>query len=102
MTALNIQPHELTEACLHTHCFWHEIDESSEGAFIWCNECGHVYPTARSLRKAYRRAYWQLCGGWSKPFGQRGWTPSLPARLWRMATVRAKSISFCQECVHDF
>lgn len=94
--------HEVTEDCVDTHCFWHEIDEPVEGSYIQCFECGHVYRTAGQLRRAYRREYWETTGKWSKPFGEPGFWPPLPARLWRLLTIKVKEINFCQECIHDF
>lgn len=58
-------------------------------AWQYCYECGQEYPTARSLRKAYREQQRQL--DWS------AWD-----NLWRCLTIRAKQIYFCQECTHDF
>jgi hypothetical protein len=66
---------------------------------VWqyCLECGQVYPTARSLRKAYRQQFWSATG-------LSTYHPRMPLvrRLWRVVTIRAKRIYFCQECTHDF
>lgn len=66
-------------------------------AWQYCLECEHEYPSARSIRKAYRRGYWQATGiktGWPRTSWLR--------RLWHVLTIRAKRIYFCQECAHDF
>lgn len=82
--------HEPTDACLPDHCHWHNVDEPGDG-YILCPECGHLYRTARELRRAYRRQV--LRPGFSVP---------LLWRLWRALTIRASRITFCQECIHDF
>lgn len=85
-------PHTPTGACLPVHCHVHHVDEPDAGAYRVCGECGHVYATARDLRRAYRRAVLRHIPG-----GVRRW------RLWwRAATVRASRVSFCQHCAHDF
>lgn len=49
-----------------------------------CYECAAEYPTARALRRAYRK------GG-----------AALPGRFRRLF-VRASRVYFCPECLHDF
>jgi hypothetical protein len=98
----NLEPHQITDDCADAHCFFHDVDEDPIGAHIVCFECGHVYRTAGQLRRDYRRGYWDTTGRGAKLFGEKGFGPSLAARLWRMLTVRAKDIFFCQECTHDF
>lgn len=63
----------------------------------YCYECEQEYPTARSLRKAYRRQFWEATG-------VKTYWPRMPwlQRLWRVLTIRARRIYFCQECIHDF
>lgn len=82
--------HEPTDACLGVHCHWHNVDEPGTG-YIICGECGHLYRTARDLRRAWRREV--LRPGFHVPLWRR---------LWRAATIRARKIYFCQECIHDF
>jgi hypothetical protein len=48
-----VNPHEPSEACGDTHCYWHHVDESDEGAYRVCFECKHVYRTAEDLRAAF-------------------------------------------------
>lgn len=83
----------------HGHCYSHHVDEPGRG-YITCIECGHLYRTKRDLRRAYRRGFRQtvqprrllsddLDMGWG-------------GYLWRLLTVRASTIYFCQECSHDF
>jgi hypothetical protein len=90
MLRLTIE-HEPTDACQADHCWWHNVDEPGTG-YITCPECGHLYRTARELRRAYRR---QLRNG-------RRWGIPRWRILLRALTIRAKKISFCQECIHDF
>lgn len=86
--------HEPAEACDGTHCHWHHVDEPAiEPFYIWCGECGHVYRSARELRREYRRQFW----GISRRFGDPLWL-----RLWRVLSIRASKIYFCQFCIHDF
>lgn len=105
---MNFQPHDPTDECADIHCYSHHVDEPGDSAYIVCGECFHAYRTARELRRAYRRGYWQAT---SRPptglggglFGRNDeWGPSLWVRVWRVLTIRAKNISFCQECIHDF
>jgi hypothetical protein len=92
------------------HCHSHNRDEAGP-AYIACGECGHLYRSARSLRRAYRRVHGQILRhGWRKA----PWLPHRSAppfidsrveRIWiwlRSRFVRASSITFCQECTHDF
>lgn len=82
------------------HCWWHEVDEVGDG-YIRCYECGHLYLTARDLRRAYRSQQWAMM----KSFRWRpipGFEPSTWSVLWSIFTTRAKDISFCQLCIHDF
>lgn len=83
--------HEPTDACIDVHCHWHNVDELGTG-YITCGECGHLYRTARDLRRAYRR----------EVLSRPGFGISLRWRLWRAMTIRARRIYFCQECIHDF
>lgn len=83
--------HEPTDACADVHCYSCHLDESGAG-YIVCLECGHIYRTARDLRRAYRREVLRRPG-----FGAPRWW-----RIWRALTVRASRITFCQECIHDF
>lgn len=115
-----LQQHEPADACLNDHCEWHGIDEPGP-AYIVCPECWHRYPTARSLRRAYRRKafriLWQDATGRSpvrvtRELRRQSAAMGFPiphflkirAFLWifRLPLVRAKSIYFCQECSHDF
>lgn len=48
-----VNAHEPTEACAAVHCWWHNADEPSEGAYRVCFECRHTYPTAEALRQAW-------------------------------------------------
>jgi hypothetical protein len=84
-------PHPPTDACLPDHCHWHDEDEPG-GGYVLCGECGHLYRTARDLRRAYRREVLSGSG-----FGIPLWR-----RFWAALTVRADQITFCQECIHDF
>ncbi len=80
------------------HCYEHHEDEPVGGAYIVCGECFHVWRTAGELRREYRRQFWRTTShGW---FGTD--RPSLVSRVWRVLTVRAKDIYFCQHCIHDF
>lgn len=102
---------ELCDPKLHCHSC--NVDEPGGPAFEWCLECGHVYRTARDLRRAYRRAWTQLTFNRPKGVGQFDdlFAPAVSGfgsrrhELWgwlRSRFVRAKDITFCQECTHDF
>lgn len=89
--------HEPTDACADMHCHWHNVDEDDTGAYVVCLECGHVYPTKRALRSAYRRQV--------APWRGRVFTSDVPSwRLWWrwLFPPRAGRIWFCQVCSHDF
>lgn len=92
---MNQKQHEMTDACAEVHCWSHGIDEAATGWKV-CFECGHVYPSARALRRDYRREFWKASGD--------SWLGRMPlrARLWRVLTVRASRIDFCQHCLHSF
>lgn len=62
-----------------------------------CYECGRVYPTARDLRKAYRRSYWKATA--SSVYLPR---TRLIVRILAVLTPQASRVTFCQECTHDF
>jgi hypothetical protein len=84
-------PHEVTNACADRHCFAHNVDEGATGWHV-CGECMHVYPSARALRRDYRREVLR-----TPRFGVPLW------RLWwRALTIRTSQIHFCQHCVHDW
>jgi len=92
-------PHEPGPGCRDDHCYSCNLDEPLEGGYyILCGECFHVYYTKAELRRAYRRVYWRT-HRWA-PFG--GPPTPMWRILWRVLTVRAKDIYFCQECTHDF
>jgi hypothetical protein len=96
MTRAATAVHDPTDACWGRHCHIHNVDEPDNRAYQVCLECGHVYPTARALRRDYRREYWRIAS--DDQFGRE----PVWRRLWRVATVRASRVSFCQHCVHDF
>lgn len=102
------EQHEVTPGCGHQHCHIHEVDEDDRGAYLACGECGHVYLTARSLRKAYRRVVWQMMRSRPdstaerRPWFSDEWQTGIIRHLWMLATVRASRLTFCQECIHDF
>lgn len=87
--------HEFSTDCWEVHCVMHGLDEVGSG-YRRCGECGHLYDSARELRRLYRRGYWEaLHSGWvAKPFNVK--------RLWHLVTIRASRIAFCQLCMHDF
>ena len=114
-----LNPHEVTEACLAEHCAWHNVDEPG-GSYVVCPECWHSYPSARSLRAAYRREafkiYWDDVRGRGPKVTQeqRQWAKDMGSpiphflrvrALWAMRKlifVRASKIYVCQCCHHDF
>lgn len=93
--------HEPGAACEGWHCYSCNEDEYGSG-YVLCLECGHIWRTARDLRRAYRRQYWRA----SKPLTLMGAVefPGIPwwFRAWHVVTVRADKITFCQLCIHDF
>lgn len=76
------------------HCYSCHVDEpiGRRSPYIICLECGHVYRTARALRRAYRRQSLTI-PRYDVPWWRITW------RAW---TIRARDINFCQECIHDF
>ena len=101
-------PHEPDLDCFQDHCFSCGVDEycdSHLGHYIRCRECGHIYRTAKELRREYRRMSWENHRGYirSSPWiFSNQFTPSTLSVLWRTLTIRAKNIYFCQKCIHDF
>lgn len=80
---------ELSERSDLSLCWCHHVAEPIvSNTYIICFECGHVW-TKRALRKAWRKGYREMCGGWRA---------ALQANYWR----RAEKIFFCQVCIHDF
>jgi hypothetical protein len=100
---VNTEPHEVTDACFTFHCHWCNVDEPGEG-YIVCPECFHLYRTAGELRREYRRQRWKLHRRWLAR--ERRGTAFAPEPTWKVVwaiiTVRAKKITFCQHCIHDF
>ncbi|NEA21579.1 hypothetical protein [Actinomadura bangladeshensis] len=89
--------HDVTEECSETHCYVHAVDEPNAGAYLVCFECNHAYPTARALRRDYRRGSWEASAANEHCRADRLWR-----RLWRVVTVRASRVRFCPHCIHDF
>lgn len=93
------EPHQARDDCAGIHCEIHQVDEPGPG-YYGCGECYHLYPTVRSLRRAYRRRLRQdpprlhLFGN-EYHYGLLAWL-----RLYLF--VRTSRITFCQECSHDF
>lgn len=77
-------------------CYVHGVIEPAKDAWLVCFECGHVYSSARDLRRDYRREYWKVAKG------DRIERIPLLQRVWRVLTVRTSEIFFCQHCIHDF
>jgi hypothetical protein len=98
---LILVPHEPTEACGAVHCHSHHVDEPADPAYIVCFECGHVYRTARELRQEYRSAW---TGFLRNAIGDASIGDQLQtAWFWLLSRfARARSITFCQHCIHDF
>ena len=80
-------PHEPSKACGDTHCYMHNLDEPSTGAFRVCGECGHVYRTAEDLRMA-----------WTDTAAD-GWAPEVPTSA---GAPPAEQIYACPLCCHDW
>lgn len=104
ITVPDFTVHEPNSWCGNIHCHSCGIDELAHGAYQVCGECGHVYPTARSLRRAYRRVVWEMI---RNPLsGTRwftnDWATGRFRQTFAMLTVRASKIYFCQLCIHDF
>lgn len=124
------EAHSAEMQCEEIHCYSHHRDEPGR-YWLRCFECGHHYATPGELRRAYRREAWSVWQSTRKlarePVGGHGGLPSFtlsadggelvagpplkiewskpPGRLrvlWRLATIRASKIYFCQECIHDF
>lgn len=117
-TRFRADPHDGDDTCLPWHCWSHDVDETGPGYQV-CGECGHVYPTARSLRAAYRRVVTQMARQELRAYPVTAHRPADPddpfgaayqtqtrwqTIIWwaRSMTVRASKIYFCQECIHDF
>lgn len=109
MVHLYVGVHEVaTELCRpDLHCFSCQRDEEGP-AYIACGECMHLYPSARSLRTAYRRGFTDLLrNNWTGApwFASNAFRDSRLSLLWiwlRCRLARAKSIAFCPLCLHDF
>lgn len=97
-------PHDETVACQDKHCCSCGVDEAAENPYVICGECGHVYKTAGSLRRAYRREVWgNLAGASFKvPWFGNDFANGRFESLWMIVSVRASKVYFCQECIHDF
>jgi hypothetical protein len=105
LVTLNLAQHEPSDACLGEHCYSCGVDEASGHAYRVCFECGHVYPTARALRKAYRRVRWEILrnpGIGGRAWFSNEWQTGTLRQVWTTLTVRASKIYFCQLCIHDF
>lgn len=82
-----VNPHEPSEACGDTHCYWHHVDESDAGAYRVCFECKHVYPTAEALREAWVDT------------AADGYAPEVPTSA---GAPPAEQIYGCPLCAHDW
>lgn len=98
--------HDPTPECAISHCYWCDVDEPlNESVYMWCFECGHVYQTARVLRRLFRR---NVILESFQTFRQMPWllptqfSPSRVQVLWHAVKLRAKNIRFCPLCSHDF
>lgn len=90
--------HQVSDACATVHCNWHDVDEPDGKAFLCCFECGHVYRTARDLRRTYQLATLRHLDRKHPWFRSTEFYPSVARAL----TIRADDIRFCQLCLHDF
>lgn len=95
-TVPNFAVHDPTSECGHLHCAIHNVDELSYPSYFTCGECGHVYPTARALRRAERRWQWH-----ARKFDD-GWRFGWIDLALRLATVRVSRIASCALCSHDW
>lgn len=98
------------------HCHIHHVDEWVARSYIACFECGHLYPTARSLRRVYHAEHWRIFKReWKSPLlppnvpGFFEWTwrehhPRVAAVMMFLGAlfIRARKIHFCQFCLHDW
>jgi predicted RNA-binding Zn-ribbon protein involved in translation (DUF1610 family) len=91
--------HDPSDLCQGDHCYSCGVDESAAGAHVVCGECGHVYRTARSIRRAYRRT--RLEGDRPTQLRSDEWHVGWVALIWHLLTVRASDLYYCQECGHD-
>lgn len=88
-------------------CWCHHVYEPvPKRVFVVCYECGHVW-TKRTLKRAYRRAVikkpdYEVRSLLNPHYEDDFAGPSWAMVLWRVLTVRAEDIFFCQECIHDF
>lgn len=84
---------------------WQSEPLNGKRPYNICGECGHVYWTARQLRRAYRRT---LAARMPDQPHRRRWFGYDPFDLtwaqlaWYSITARASRIYHCQECAHDF
>jgi hypothetical protein len=95
--------HEPTQACAREHCYSHNVDEPTpERYYLACGECMHLFPTARSLRRADRRLRAGFLVDWTWPRWQRAlaWPPAYLAQL-LFGFRRASRIWVCPFCAHD-
>jgi hypothetical protein len=89
---MSLIAHEVTDDCRRWHCHTHQVDEVDTDFWTGCYECGHIYLTARELRRAYRAQMLSL--------------PRCDVPRWRVVwnawTVRTSKIYSCPHCTHDF
>lgn len=96
-------PHDASADCWRWHCWSHNVDEMRIGKpYLVCQECGHMFQNARSLRKARRATMRGIYLGEIRH--ARTWQS-----LWldvrgavSLITRRAKHIYVCPLCTHDF
>lgn len=81
--ALRTDVHEPSDACAAVHCWGHDVDEDSEGAWRVCFECKHAYRSPDEL--------------------QREWVANAPPDLPdRETPPPVERIYFCPLCMHDW
>lgn len=80
-----------------TWCWTHNRNEPIPLSrwFTVCTDCGHVYRSARELRRAYRRE--TPAAAW----GALPWRTVLSDK-WHSMTLTVANIHACPECTHEF
>lgn len=98
-------PAELDPRCYIEHCYIHHVDEPHAGAYTFCGECLHSFPTRGHLMLDHTRTMLPI---YLKEFRQARqvmhWgPPRWRIALWMIRTPlrRPALIRVCPHCAHD-
>ena len=80
-------------------CF--SCGREEEARWRRCFECGHQWGR-RELVELWRRGMLSVLRPSSPWVFSTRFRESVTRSLWRALTVRAKNVTFCPKCLHDF